>query len=495
MYRLCEALPESSPSLGWWTKRIHITRFYASSARGTPISLEQMRDALLKLITHCPNLQIFIVDWAMDKHTFGLVADALARSTKVSKSLTTISWHVPCEALPKVIWALGALPALLAASIEFDAPKPDEETENLGAANTITLSLPHLTQLCLNGSHVPTFLEQATGWTLPALRSLSVHSGGDAPDPDLIQFLEAHGAKLQFLDMSCIPSLPLARILSLCPLLTTLAFNADWHIEGGEGDPSPSVPGLTLARVPSPLTIDPHAHIESIGLHGLQHAFGVGYAVTYAEVDPLRSRVIRRWNDLNIAGLEKGAFPKLSRVRVLGRGVLTDLEKAGGPGGGANTGANDAMAGILSLGGGEESGLGRWEAWWDRFYNMGVRLEDCTGAELGWLPGGDTGSDESESDSDEEEDEEEEEEEWEEDEWAYDVEYPDEEVGDHTTELRKLIEECRAMDEERSDDGGVGFPGFGGPSFRGGGGPSYGHSIAFPDMPPPPRIVVTNPEA
>ncbi|KAJ6546204.1 hypothetical protein DFH09DRAFT_649296 [Mycena vulgaris] len=109
---LCGILDSSSAasttttaSLGWWTRRIHLTRYYANSTRGT--TPESLQDALISIIRHCPNLEIFIVDWPMAGATFGPIADTLA--TFNSKSLHTLQINVPASALPKVIWALDFL--------------------------------------------------------------------------------------------------------------------------------------------------------------------------------------------------------------------------------------------------------------------------------------------------------------------------------------------------------------------------------------------------
>jgi len=102
----------------------------------------------------------------------------------------------------------------------------------------------------------------------------------------------------------------------------------------------------------------------------------------------------------------------------------------------------------------ENDGMERWEKWWNGCTNMGVRLEDCTGGELGRLPeddedgeiedqGDDSGEYSSEEYSDEEE-------------WEYEVppiEEEDEEEDDrpHVLELRQLLRECQAMAEDRDD--------------------------------------------
>ncbi|KAF8885312.1 hypothetical protein BD779DRAFT_1673719 [Infundibulicybe gibba] len=92
-----------------------------------------------------------------------------------------------------------------------------------------------------------------------------------------------------------------------------------------------------------------------------------------------------------------------------------------------------------------------WEAWFDRLAGIGVRLEDCTGDLLRNLPG------EEEDGSDEEGDE------YEEGEeellgvevalerWVSSVSSGREAAGAHLSELRQLLEECRAMGEGREE--------------------------------------------
>ena len=109
----------------------------------------------------------------------------------------------------------------------------------------------------------------------------------------------------------------------------------------------------------------PHAHLTHVGLHQALHAFGVGYAGTYARADPLVVRYIRRSNDLNVAALTRRAFPRLARVRLLNRTLLRDLEAADGP---------------------ADACWERWERWAAQAARERVRLEDCTGNELGQLP-------------------------------------------------------------------------------------------------------------
>lgn len=442
---LCETLSSSSSeastissSLGWWTKRIHVCRYNRST------TMEKLDKALISIIKHCPNLEIFIVDVPMGE-TFGPVADGLSRYAL--KSLRTVHWNVSCELLPKVIWALDSLPSIICAHIDFES-KPDEDSETvpLGAASDLHISLPHLQQLTLSG-FFGQFLEEATGWSIPALRCVSFDCRNHRTDqPDAIGFLTPHGSKLTFLDLNCIPPLDVPTILDLCPSLTTFSFNADWRLQPpGEEVEAPR--SLTIAHatnVPmSTLVVTPHQNIMTIGLHGLMYAFGVGYAASMAQLDPLSSHIIRRSNDLNIAALNRVNFPKLQTVRALSRAMLNDLNEADGP---SET----------------EGGVKRYDMWWEMLTRNGIRLEDCTGALLGTLPMDDDDEDDDDDDDDEseyvsaeefdddEEDEEEgEEDDGEEEEWELDIPPVPELGGPQVAELRQLLAECRAMAETR----------------------------------------------
>jgi hypothetical protein len=353
--------------------------------------MSDLENALMSIITHCPNLEIFIVEWPMG-NTFGPVVDTLA--TNAAKSLRTVHWNVSREASPKVIWALYSLPHLLSAHIHFENAAEDQDAVHLGSASNLSLSLPHLQQLSLRG-HFQEFLEQATGWSIPCLRSFSFDYGNHRTDqPDAIAFLTRHGAKLIFLDLNCIPSLDVPHILQLCPLLTTFNFNADWRIQPpGEEVPAPPTSNTVsfVNQTMSLLARKPHPNITSIGLHGLMYAFGVGFAAEYATQEPLQAHVIRRSNDLNMAALNRINFPKLQRVRALSRAMLHDLNEENGPSE-------------------EDGGVGRYDNWWAMLSGSGIRLEDCTGALLGTLP---EDEDEDEESDEEEDSEEEDDTEWE----------------------------------------------------------------------------------
>jgi hypothetical protein len=406
-----------------------------------------LQKALLLVMKHSPNLEIFVVDWPMGS-TFGPVADALAHHA--ARSLRTIHWQIPSDSdtLAKVIWALDSLPYIVAAHIHFTPILDDSEDDDarsdfgsvrLGMASNVQLNLRYLQQLSLKGNFQE-LLEQATGWSLRALRSVSFDYGNRREElPNILAFVQQHGTTLRFLDIKCIPMLDVSKILDACPNLNTFAFNPDWRIMPNDGITS------ELVRVP-------HFNITTIGLHGLYYAFGVGHGAAHAHGAPITAQIIQKSNDMNVAALNKLNFPKLECVRVLSPVVLRDLEQADGP---------------------SEDGARRYDKWWNMLSQAGIRLEDCTGAPLGTLPQVDSGfgyGDEEESGD----------EEWEAD--AYDSDSDsgsdtdddaayqsaeetftrndgeDDEIEveneldpgkKHATELRRLLDECRMMDQTR----------------------------------------------
>ncbi|PFH47418.1 hypothetical protein AMATHDRAFT_129255, partial [Amanita thiersii Skay4041] len=433
---LCAALDSSttttmSSSLGWWARRIHLTRYYISSNRGIPMI--DLENALITIIRHCPNLEIFIIEWPMGS-TFGPVADALA--TYAQRSLRTVHWCVPRSAIPKVIWALDSLPYVLAAHIDVDPAShasqdcddlDSNDSLRLGAAADIQLQLRCLQQLSLRGEFHE-LLEEIVGWSLPGLRNVTMDSVNSNDQPDVISFLAKHGAKLVYLDLDCVPALDVPVILDLCPELNTFAFNGDWPLTVPSDDSTQDDESIKALGLPKPSLLNrlvrrPHPKIMTIGLHGLMHAFGMDYMS-----DSWRSwggPPIRRSNDLNVSTVDRIAFPNLKRVRVLSRPLLMALNRADGP---------------SEKGGGME----RWERWWQQFTGMNVRLEDCTGQELGVLPGVD--DDDDDDDIEEEEDHEEGRG------WEYEIPPMEEENGNgRLSELRQLLAECQAMAEERED--------------------------------------------
>ena len=384
---------DCNKNLGHWTRRLHVTRYFAGSAS----TIETTQNSLVSIIRHCNKLETFVVNWPL---SVSLSAVANALCTYTPRSLRVLHINIPTAALAKLIIMLQCLHKLEAVHVEFDGPPP--EHIRLGAAGDLELTLPVLRHLSLRGPFQD-FVEQAIDWHLPALRILSLDFINYREDfPDLLEFLTEHGGELTMLDLNCIPPLDVPAILDLCPLLTTFTFNPDWRIPGWENH--------QLSE--SPLVRSPHSHITTIGLHHLMYAFGVGYAASYNKIDPFVTQSIRRQNDINFAALHRRNFPRLARIRVLNATLLGDLEKNNGP---------------------SQRCFERWERWTRQCQHEGIRLEDCTGATLGTLPEYD---DESEVGTEEESV----------------VEGGAQAEGQQMTTLRELLLECRKMNAERELD-------------------------------------------
>ncbi|KAJ8494593.1 hypothetical protein ONZ51_g2205 [Trametes cubensis] len=385
--RVC-ALLERDKDLGWRTKRLHVTRYFA----GGGTTMEMTQNALVSIIRHCPNLKIFVVNWPLS-NTLRAIGDALC--TYCPRTLRVMHINVPTASLARLIFMLQCLPALVTLHVEFDGTPPEQI--NLGAASDLALTLPSLRHLSLRGPFQD-FLEESIGWNMPSLRALALDFVNHRDDfPDLIEFLRIHGTQLTFLDLNIIPTLDVSTILDLCPLLATFTFNPDWRIPSWEQHAMPA--SAQVRR--------PHPNITTIGLHHLLYAFGVGYAATYDKIDPYATQMIRRRNDINFAALNKRNFPRLQRIRVLNTTLLSDLEANNGP---------------------SQQCYGRWERWWRQCQKEGIRLEDCTGAELGTLP----------MDPEDETDDEE--------------SVVDEAPENQLTSLRELLMECKRMNAQRESD-------------------------------------------
>ena len=448
MNSLCAILDSSSSiattvtsSYGWWTKRIHISRFYITKFHTAMIMArdgvikDNFENALVSIIQHCPNLEIFIVEQPL-KGAFGPVADAL--KTYASRRLRTVHWNVTGDALSKVIWALDSLPCLITAHIDIETPVPsDQECALLGSASDLPLRLSNLQHLSLRG-FITEFLEQSVGWDMPSLRSFAIDSGiSQYETPDVEAFLKIHGLNLVLLDLNLNvdPPVDVPTILDICPALTTFTFNADWRI-------NPTGAGNITKR--------PHPHISTVGLHGLSYAFGIPVglnvgAVASEDWSPLLTQIRRRHNDLNMAALNKTNFPKLRRIRALSRSMLNALNKSDGPSG-------------------ENGGYDRWNRWSTTCSRSGIRLEDCTGQSLGTLPQDEDESEDDDSgdevsedyDDYDDDDDDDDSGEWvsgsdEEPEWERRVS-PLPEGNGRTMELTRLLEECRVMNEGRDEE-------------------------------------------
>lgn len=327
-------------------RRLHITRYFSREG----LSTDDLELGLVSVLQHCRKLETFIIEWPV--HTaFTAIADALC--TYSSRSLRTLHVHVPPTELAKLIWTLDSLHNLVSLHLEI-GERMTEDTR-LGSAGNVSLTFPELAELSLTGDSCD-FIEQAIDWEFPQLRSFTFDFGAHRHDlPDIVEFLANHGSALTYLDINCMLPFDIPTILEQCPLLTSFSFNPDCRL--GEDQ--------ALHFEASKIVKAPHSNLTYIGLHQLLHAFGVGYAAAYARVDPLIARYVRHSNDLNFAALTKRNFPKLTHIRLLNRTLLRDLEAANGP---------------------AEICYERWERWSSQCGRERVRLEDCTGSELGHLP-------------------------------------------------------------------------------------------------------------
>jgi hypothetical protein len=373
---------------------------------------------LVTIVHHCPNLELFTVEWPITA-SFPAIADSLVSYS--AKSLHSVRWKIGPECLAGLIWALDALPSLVSISIDFEnfsmtpstprdgASELSEDTSPLlGTASHISLSMDYLQQLSLRG-HSEEFVEQAIGWSFPVLQSFTLDFAAHRNNlPDVVEFLKHHGAQLTFLDLNTILTLDLPGILAACPMLTHCSFNPDWRLPF-HGDPGDGAPPTLLG--------EPHPHITHLGLHQLLHAFlppshpTSNSAQGGTGLPQVATMLLQRTNDLTFSQLTRTMFPALKVVRVLNRTLLAGLERQNGP---------------------EDEGYARWERWEEQCEAEGVRLEDCTGALLGDLPM------DSEDEWEEEEDSE------------YEYVYEEVEEDDalrpsNVKELRDLLDEIRRM--------------------------------------------------
>jgi hypothetical protein len=393
--------------LGWYVKRIHLVRYYSPRR----VTMDDIETMLVTVIHHCPNLQLFTVEWQIAP-SFPAIADSLV--TYSAKSLRSVQWKISPDCLAGLIWALDALPSLVSIFIDFENPRismapPGDASETsedtsplLGTASHISLFLNSLQQLTVRGLSQE-FIEQAIGWSFPVLQSFTLDFASHRNDlPDVVEFLKHHGAQLTYLDLNTIPALDLPEILAACPMLTSFCFNPDWHL---------SFHADSSEGVPSSLLREPHARITHLGLHQLLHAFlPPSQSATSSGLPQVATMLLQRTNDLTFSQLTQQQFPALKVVRVLNRTLLAGLERQDGP---------------------EDEGYARWERWEAHCAAEGVRLEDCTGALLGDLP----------LDSDDEWGESEDEFEFEEEEQEHDGGLPPSNVR----ELRDLLNEIRRM--------------------------------------------------
>lgn len=344
LQKLCHILDANS-SLGHYVRAIYI---YDDDRLGsTKLNALGMDDCLVSLVRHCPNLQHFIVVPELDPASFLSVADALR--TYCTSSLKLLQWRLFFSVQGKVPQVLRTMRHLVALQIELSYPPSETTGSFAGIRQLVDVCFPHLRQICLRGA-IQDFVEQIATWEMPVLAHLTLDFKLCQNDfPDLNEILATHGPQLDLLDINALPTLDVPTILNICSKLTTFCFNLDWQLEG-----------MMVAR--------PHATLQTIGLYGLRHAFGVGFPSEVAQVNPFEAAVLRRRNDMNFHALNKTSFPALQRIRILETTLLQDLNRSNGPDQGISGGYN------------------RWERWWDQCANHGIRLEDCTGDFLGTLP-------------------------------------------------------------------------------------------------------------
>lgn len=343
--RICGAL-DRDRHLGGFVRRLHITRYFTREG----LSNTDLELGLVSVIQHCRKLEIFTIEWPVST-AFTAIADALC--TYSSRTLRALHIQVPPAELAKLIWTLDSLPQLVA--LHIDMSERTSEDTRLGSAGNVSITFPRLVELHLGGDTCE-LIEQAVDWEFPCLRSFTFDFGAHRYDlPDILEFLSSHGSSLTYLDIDCMLVIDVATVLELCPSLTTFCFNPDWRLPLDDAVPYDT----------SKLVNAPHQNLTHIGMHQLLHAFGVGFAGTYAKADPIVTRFVRHTNDLNFSALTKRNFPKLTHVRLLNRTLLRDLEEGDGP---------------------ADSCYERWERWSAQCRREGIRLEDCTGHELGHLP-------------------------------------------------------------------------------------------------------------
>lgn len=315
---------------------------------------------LSSMIHLCKNLEVLFIDLPL-VDTFSGMANALCIYRP--RKLQTLYLHTALDQLRSVILTLDTLASsLIHVHIEIRGSVLEEV--KLGVMSGIVITFPRLRQLSLCG-HISDFVEQASSWEFPELEMLTLDClPYNEGMPDIEELLRNNGTQLTHLDINAISTstVNVPSLVDLCPQLQMFSFNADWHFPDNGRDTA------VLVRVP-------HPNITFIGLHGLRHAFGVGWI---PGVSPHLQSIRRHDNDRNMRALNKTNFPKLARVRVLDKGLLQDLEAANGP---------------------SKDCYGRYERWWDHCIGQRIKLEDCTGNDLGILPDADADEDSESEDS------------------------------------------------------------------------------------------------
>lgn len=340
---LCRVLDTNS-KLGWWTRTIY---FYKDARLGAADFMKGViADCVSSLIRHCPHTQMFMVDPMVGAQVFPAVADAIR--TYCSQSLTYARWHLSNQSLALLIPSLQSLQNISMLHLRIShAPTQDTVRTSSAIRPRLDVAFPLLEDFGLSGE-ILDILEEIPSWDLPKLTTFTLDFANNVHDfPDVVEIIGSIGLQLEVLNINSIPTLDVPHILSVCPNLKTFCFNLDWNLEG------------YLTRLP-------HKNIERIGLHGLKHAFGVGYAASVAQVNPFEAIIMRRRNDNNFAALTKSNFPKLSVIRMLSPTILRDLNKSNGP-----------SRGVC---------YERWERFWEQCAEQRIRLEDCAANLLGTLP-------------------------------------------------------------------------------------------------------------
>lgn len=342
LQKLISVLDEN-PKLGWWTRAIYI---YIDDRLGSrDMNTLIANGYLVSLIQRCPNLQILMVDPQINPVSFLSVADILR--TNCANTIKMIQWKMAYTSQAKIVPATIGLRNLEALQIEINYPSEEPSATLPGIRKIMDISFPHLRQLQLRGA-IQDFVDQVATWEMPKLKELTLDFKACRHDfPDVLEVIVPHAIQLEVLNLNSIPTLDVPAILNMCPNLVTFCFNLDWQLEGN-----------LIQRA--------HSKITNIGLYGLRHAFGVGFAGEVAQVNPFEAIIMRRRNDVNFVAINKSNFPNLGLIRVLDTGLLNDLHKNDGP-----------AAGVC---------YDRWERWWEQCVSQRVRLEDCVGNLLGTLP-------------------------------------------------------------------------------------------------------------
>lgn len=343
---------KNEPFIAKWIRRIYIMRYLRTNEE----DFAETVTIFSSVIKYCKDLEVLFVDLPL-MNAFSGMANALCMYRP--RNMQTLYLHTDLCKLRDVIVVLDTFSSSLV-HVHLEIRGSGIEEVKLGMMSEIVITFPHLRQLLLYG-HISDLVEQASSWEFPSLEMLTLDSlQFNEEIPDIEELLRNYGSRLTHLDIhsTCLGTLP-ESLVDFCPQLQALSFNADWRFPQN---------GTEIAR----LFRVPHPNITFIGLHGLRHAFGVGWV---PGISPQMQTISQFFNDKNMRALNKTNFPKLSRIRILDKVLLQDLEAANGP---------------------SKACYPRYERWWDHCIGQGIRLEDCTGSDLGTLPDADQGEEGSE---------------------------------------------------------------------------------------------------